>query len=62
MASCKRFEQYAIAKAYSAVDDKKIFNNSQSQEKASYSFAQAINHVYDGESKMSLLIAKHLTT
>lgn len=47
VASCKRFEQYAIAKAYSAVEDKKIFNNSQSQEKASYSFAQAINHVYD---------------
>lgn len=33
VASCKRFEQYAIAKSYSAVEDKKIFNNSQSQEK-----------------------------
>lgn len=55
LASCKRFEQYAIAKAYSAVEDKKIFNNSQSQEKASYSFAQAINHVYD-ERKQNVII------
>lgn len=55
VASCKRFEQYAIAKAYSAVEDKKIFNNSQSQEKASYSFAQAINHVYD-ERKQNVII------
>ena len=42
VASCKRFEQYAIAKSYSAVEDKKIFNNSQSQEKASYSFFQIV--------------------
>lgn len=55
VASCKRFEQYAIAKSYSAVEDKKIFNNSQSQEKASYSFAQAINHVYD-ERKQNVII------
>ena len=55
LASCKRFEQYAIAKAYSAVEDIKIFNNSQSQEKASYSFAQAINHVYD-ERKQNVII------
>ena len=54
VASCKRFEQYAIAKAYSAVEDKKIFNNLQSKERASYSFAQAINHVSD-ERKQNII-------
>lgn len=51
VSSCKRFEQYATAKAYSAVEDEKLIDNSNPKAKAAYSFAQAINHVYDEKTK-----------